>query len=386
MTTTARTARIDSEDLPYLRNKIEGLNKRAERLGVPGFSLTVLETVYDAKADITWASLEITGAAPKIDGWILVAVLEHTPEGNLIRSLPGSEIDLIKYREVGPRCDHCKTVRQRKDTYIVRNGSETLQVGKSCLKDFTGHELHSLTPIIDLWSECLDGEYEGSGSGLIEIKVWLAYCFAAIRVNGEYISKRKADERNLSSTADTAAHLMDAAKKARKERSGKRYRKPEDTASAEAALAYVLETLGAKSQLSDYEHNLLTVARLELLGPRHTGMAAALASFYLRSLAEAMKAPSEWIGEIKQRREFVGLVEFVTHFETPYGWSSIVKFRVGSDVVVWKTSTDHNFGIGDRVAFKGTIKAHDEYRGERQTTVTRCKVSKHEDRLDVAAA
>src|SRR3546814_18345978 len=38
------------------------------------------------------------------------------------------------------RCDHCKTKRQRRLAYLLKDAetSEVLQVGSSCLQDFTG--------------------------------------------------------------------------------------------------------------------------------------------------------------------------------------------------------------------------------------------------------
>lgn len=79
---------------------------------------------------------------------------------------------------------------------------------------------------------------------------------------------------------------------------------------------------------------------------------------------------------------------YETHF-TYSGETSYIHTMTDEDgnVFVWKTSkglytevyTDHGtrFNIkekGDKLTIKGTIKAHDEYKGTKQTVLTRCKV------------
>lgn len=42
---------------------------------------------------------------------------------------------------------------------------------------------------------------------------------------------------------------------------------------------------------------------------------------------------------------------------------------------LWKTGSYIEAQEGDKVTLKGTIKAHSEYKGIKQTELTRCKVS-----------
>jgi predicted extracellular nuclease len=45
------------------------------------------------------------------------------------------------------------------------------------------------------------------------------------------------------------------------------------------------------------------------------------------------------------------------------------------NVFTWKTQNGVGLNVGDSVNVKGTIKAHTEYKEEKQTELTRCKVT-----------
>lgn len=44
------------------------------------------------------------------------------------------------------------------------------------------------------------------------------------------------------------------------------------------------------------------------------------------------------------------------------------------EYIVWKTSCYLDQSEGSTLTLRGTIKAHSEYHGSRQTELTRCKV------------
>jgi hypothetical protein len=62
-----------------------------------------------------------------------------------------------------------------------------------------------------------------------------------------------------------------------------------------------------------------------------------------------------------------------------YGWPRrlLAKYRTDDGaVLVWWTNASSEAGgaVGDRVRIQATVKDHDEYNDERQTTITRAKV------------
>lgn len=103
-----------------------------------------------------------------------------------------------------------------------------------------------------------------------------------------------------------------------------------------------------------------------------------------------------WVGGIKERRDFDLTLIRVHEYERPaygYGYETARVYVLADDdgnCIVWKTTCWLDCGEGDgytqavpgdRVRMKGTVKAHDEYRGVRQTVVTRPKVEAIEHRL-----
>jgi hypothetical protein len=49
-------------------------------------------------------------------------------------------------------------------------------------------------------------------------------------------------------------------------------------------------------------------------------------------------------------------------------------FKAGDNTLVWKTTKGLSIEENTEVTLKGTIKEHTEYKEEKQTVLTRCKV------------
>jgi len=92
---------------------------------------------------------------------------------------------------------------------------------------------------------------------------------------------------------------------------------------------------------------------------------------------EAEGRASEFVGEVKDRIEFEAIVLGVYGTEGHYGHTDIVKFKnADGNMFTWFASDYTTLERGDRMSIKGTIKKHDEYRGVKQTILTRCKYTK----------
>lgn len=94
---------------------------------------------------------------------------------------------------------------------------------------------------------------------------------------------------------------------------------------------------------------------------------------------------SEYIGNVGDRLEFEADLVGEFTFETPgyMSWETelmhIYKFKTAEgNIVVWKTTSYISEYFEDNVKhfkFKGTVKEHSEYKGEKQTVVNRVKIS-----------
>ena len=108
---------------------------------------------------------------------------------------------------------------------------------------------------------------------------------------------------------------------------------------------------------------------------QHGAILTSAVSAYRREHAparDAAAAPSAHVGEIGKRAALELTCERVVDCDTDYGILHIHTFRdAAGNALVWRT-TSRRIESGTRVAGKATVKAHGEYRGERQTELTRC--------------
>lgn len=95
---------------------------------------------------------------------------------------------------------------------------------------------------------------------------------------------------------------------------------------------------------------------------------------------KAEKAKSQYIGNVGDKVELKAVYKFSAWYMTKdyYGFGMqtnyIHTFKVGDNTVVWKTTRGLGLEKETEVTLKGTIKELNEYKEEKQTILTRCKV------------
>lgn len=104
----------------------------------------------------------------------------------------------------------------------------------------------------------------------------------------------------------------------------------------------------------------------------------------------AEKAKSQYIGKVGERIEIEVTLEKIATYERPsfrgYGTelALIYIFKQGDNKIVWNTSTAlgrwnerdewEPVEEGNTITLRGTVKDHSEYKEEKQTVLTRCKL------------
>ena len=102
-----------------------------------------------------------------------------------------------------------------------------------------------------------------------------------------------------------------------------------------------------------------------------------------RNKKDEVRKKSEYVGTIGDRITIEIILEAKFSFEGFYGYQNLYLFKDDEDnIYKWKTgvylvnSKGMNIEIGDKISLKGTIKGHEEYKGTKQTELTRCKQTK----------
>lgn len=331
--------------------------------------------------------VEAEGVA-KVNGWKFVASIEHTEKGNILNKACEMELP-DRFYTTDPVCEHCNSSRSRKDTFIVWNEEtgEFKQVGKSCLKDFTGGmSAEGVAQYTSLFEELIKGETPSVGYGEIyyPVKEYLMYVAETVKYFG-YVPTTSYEE----STRRRALHYYDMEHGGKfSEADEKRIKEEMQRVSFNAqsnadVVENMLGWLDEQNTENNYFHNLKTACSLEYTAFRNLGILASLFPTYNRNLireAEAKKKAeedilSDYVGTIGDRVEVeVKSFQCVTSWETDYGITRIYTFTDDAgNIYTWKTSNFVDEESANKI--KGTIKAHKEYRGVKQTELTRCRVA-----------
>jgi hypothetical protein len=101
-----------------------------------------------------------------------------------------------------------------------------------------------------------------------------------------------------------------------------------------------------------------------------------------RARIQAEKAISQHVGQIGEKVEFAGTYVRTGSWEQRsfrgFGMDTMFAHTfkdADGNVFVWKTQKGVNMEYGENVRVRGTIKNHSEYDGEKQTELTRCKIT-----------
>ena len=292
-----------------------------------------------------------------------------------------------------PVCEHCNSSRYRKYTYIVRNvnNGEFKQVGKSCLNDFThGLSAEAAARYISLYDCLIAGETPEPGfrfEHYIELKEALQYIAETINKFG-YVKTQdcgrstasRAHDYYLTNNGMIPSYIREDCKREMEEVNFD-HTAPKVLDTVSKALDWVL----SQDETNNYMHNLKTICSLPYVRQKNFGILASLFPSHNRELAyqakkeaeakaNAAEVTSEYVGTIKDRITVeVKSVTCVTSWGTDFGITRIYKI-IGTDgnVYMWKTGNL----IEDTIkTITGTVKAHNEFRGIKQTELTRCRVA-----------
>jgi hypothetical protein len=348
---------IPAENWWRLHDRIDKLNRKAKKLGLPLIQLIKLgeewrtEKVDGRNRSRLWFKVKVEGESPKLAGWELLASLDHINGGNVIRTVPGKEANIPdKYRTCPPDCDHCAAKRYRANTFLLRNiqTGEIKQIGRQCLKDFLGNVdpkmlLNYASYIHDLKSEMDDDESMSSGGYLkhkTDFVTFMTHVAAMIRLHG-WLSKSQAqqnaakNDENMEKSFDEATRqykfqhslLADTPTSVRATQnmfpSGKEEKAKAVNPTAEDIQMATDAIEWAKNikPKTDLDYNMQLIAKQDALEWKHYGIAAYIIAAYLKHqewyradqekkkeaalAAKNAQKTSEWIGKIGERLKWV---------------------------------------------------------------------------------
>lgn len=397
---------LTPEEFAATRERAESINARAVKRGfsgriqVVGIPREITET-DEAGLSRTRVAIDVTisGDAPAYNGWTFLAAVDaiETEDGHdfVLRTAPGVDESGVDRSTLAPgRCEHCKSIRtNRRYTYLVRNTEigETVQVGSTCIKDFTGWTgkpvFISTDELADQLHEFIGG-FASSGAEYTPETVVAAAWAVSRRYGWVPASAANGDARSTRSLV--SAYLYGTSKADKEVRHEVAPEIGAATAMAKAIIPALLEGLEGEG---DYVTNLKVCLRAPLVEHRHLGIVVSAVSAYERMTGEHARRKAEadertrqrtqaqYAGTVGERITVTGTVTRLLPVEGNHGYTPkttmLVVIEGGATVAKMFTTAAWAWDIaqGDEITVTGTVKAHEDYQGIKQTTIVRPKLT-----------
>lgn len=384
-------ADVPLSKLENLRKKISDLNKRAKKFDLPEITLSFGKKFYkkiryyDEDFEVPFINCTVIGTYPRIPGYKFLAKLERVGDRNLIlgRTDIGEEwITKDNY------CDHCKSKRQRKETYLLQKEEtgEISQVGSSCIDIFVGmSSLEAITWRASLYNlfedETMDPHFDEAekNPNVVFTEDFIAASIAAIRAFG-FVSKANGIASSLTSTAMHAFNKLVPVFK---------YAEFNVSEADIELAALALKDLDSILEGNQISANIKTVCSSPELHRDYIFIAVLLAKIALDKRGEITKIkkeakpdalPSNYVGSVGDRIDVLVTVNKRLTFESSYGYGGTAKMMIMADASgnVFVTTTTGSFCPSQDaiIEIRGTVKAHKTYNGKKQTVLQRVSIVK----------
>lgn len=368
---------IPANQRQFIEDHLIKLNKRAYRFNLPDINWSWGAAFIKPNTEDLFLPLDISGAlAISYEGWSFVALIHSLPTGeNIFKSLIDGDNIPSEYRATGKICEHCKVNRYRKDTYLLynQNSNNYIQVGSTCIKDFLGdntpenilNRVHFVSDLYSFLEQSINspaGEYEA-----FYIKKYLKYTSACITKYG-WLSKSKAYEAGGKPTVSwvyevlnnqAAIAITDA-----------------DSLLAESTIEWAESLSDQEVQDSNYLYSIRAIVRSAMVNKITAAFAASIIPAYQKAMAEKSAIHSNHVGIINNRMLFELTLKNCVSYQGGYG--TVYKYIFSDDasnIIFWNASSSQLLSIGKKYIVRGTVKAHTEYKGVKQTQINRCDVT-----------
>lgn len=349
-----------------------------KKLGNPDIYL-ISFTDIDVDCQFRYNGWHVLGYVQRKDG--IVQCYFDTNAQELIR----------QYSNTDFHCDHCRKKVHRNSVVILENEEthERKVVGTSCVKEFTcGLDGNLIAQVADLTSYIKDNTVFIQLPGEVTKDV--------LDLDEEWLRERSAINSNclgysVHRVVSCAVSLireygfkssqdMDATWKMIPDTLERytNYVTEEDEKEAKEAIEWIMSLSEDDRTQTTYLFNLYQICKNEFCFLRHFGFLASLIPAYRKANVKkkVVENTSHYVGTIGEKvTQSVVIIKRLC-FDSIYGscWIILMKDNSGN-VLKWTTSKclDQKYKEGFETTVTGTVKEFEEYRGEKQTSLIRCK-------------
>lgn len=379
------TKKLDKYNLKWTFNKISESVEEVEVIdytnynNVPSWQFT---PEHKGKTPVDVVYYDFDMETLKLGEYTPIAVLEHgTVEGqqqNLIHVLDESIIIPAKYRTTKSICEHCNTDRQRNKTVLLRDANGNIkQVGTTCIKEYTGIDAADIIALYaDIHDIIIDNnklimgydDYINYPHNYVKTLDYLTACIDLINNKG-YIKNEEQGTPTKVKAWETTLR-------------GEQDKKYEQT--AQQVIDYFKNANFDESQ--NFLQNIKVMLSQEYC--KESGFIAYAYIAYNKQIEYENKkkaeqehnALSDYVGNVGDKVQIELTLKNVYAYETSYnGYNTTIQHIYiftdsNGNCYKWNTANGIEKNIGEQCKIKGSIKGHEDYKGQKQTVLTRCKV------------
>lgn len=340
---------------------------------------------------------------PRCNGYEFIGKLVHTEAGNLIAMASSAQGEPTpeEWRTAKPTCDHCKTKRARKDTFIIRcPGGAIKRIGRNCLADFLCCDPAQLIAAeafedsLRMLEEADEDEWGSFGGGFgwtIATSHYLACAVSSVDFRGFF--KSGSEEMSTRSHAAFLAGKRPTGASREVAQAQKEWDELQPTVDHHARSMDLALWLESNEDKSDYIYNLKLALTLPVVRRETEGLIASAPQAYARHLGQIAERKARetevdvgYMGELKQRLVFEAVVMNVRSIQTegPWGGGRLTTLRTlaGHEIVTWTQIASEN-DIGKTLRLKGTVVKHSMFKGKHQTTLNRVSLVEETEEASV---
>lgn len=389
---------IPYQKLSDLEFELIKFNKKAKKLNLPKIELIIKypviyqDTTYTNEdgsketESIPMVNIEVIGMIPKIAGYSFVAKIEHRHDesgsfiGNLIKSHT-HEVD-SSYRNKLSECNHCKTRRYRKNTYLLEDSSKKIiQVGSECLKDFMTKKdldnlvfLATLIKTLDTYSDFDRTSFKIKPT--VKVVDFITVCLDAISKHG-WVPKSSFSTKEPSTYHVAWNYFYE-------DKALEDYNNLEMTDSNRKLVDEYIDTQIVNNPSRSYfSENLFILIKQNIVMIKDCALLATIAKEISKQEYKKVvpnKIDNIYNGTIGDIFKGKVKVKKINSFDSKFGRSFIVEMISLDNNSLVKTFTTAQSLIsleaGTEVEIQGTIKKHEEFNQLKSTVLSRVKIIK----------
>lgn len=379
--------KIFDENIERLDKKMSKYQRKFEKLGAT-LTYEKKQEVFEDFGSETHPEIrrffivEVSGFV-RLEDWEILGKVEKTPfSENLLTCFKLGAFSIMqKFLTTKICCQHCNRKAQRRYSYILQHQKtqEIKMIGSSCLSEFVGINATAYASLLSIFDDLADfkaiPQNYSNGKKFFKRDILLSVASQIVETYG-YTAKENFNEYGGCTTNETAT-VFAVKSFILGNPLHEKYKGFNFVENEPKTLLQVeeLKTFFKNEQpQNQYENNLYLALQSEYVDLSKVGLLTA--SIITKKIKEQERKriedlTSNYVGEIGDKIELKSCkFEKVSSFDSQYGYVYIYKIINGNNTFVWKTSKFIENGVYD---IKATIKAHKEFRNEKQTELTRVK-------------